>query len=379
MRIPLSIPVLEGNERDYLNDCIDSGFVSSVGPFVTRFEEAFANRIGRSHAIACSSGTAALHVALRVAGVQQRDVVPVSDFTFIASINAINYCRAQPLLVDSEPSSWNLDGDRLLQYFKTEASRGRPLPSVIEAVHILGVPFDHQPLSEIREAYAVTIVEDAAESLGASIRDKMPVGAFGELGCFSFNGNKMITAGGGGMIVCDDPQLAERARLLTTQAKAPGPKYVHEEVGYNYRMTNVAAAIGLAQLEQLDHFLASRARICDRYRTALGSEEALAFPSPPPGATSSHWMCSFSARTQELRDKIISNLDRAGIDSRPVWLPAHCQPPYRSARRLGRGTCEVVSSTSLSVPSSVNLSIEEQDRVIDVIRNSIERSGRQNK
>ena len=367
MKIPLSTPTLLGNERAYLNECIDSGFVSSVGPFVTRFEEAFAQRVGRRYAVACSSGTAALHVALCVAGVSLDDVVAVSDLTFIASANAIAYCGATPLLVDSEPTSWNLDSQGLYDHLSASARRGDPLPKAIEVVHLLGVPADLEPIQAIRQEFGITIIEDAAEALGATLSDGSQVGSVGDFGCFSFNGNKIITSGGGGMIVCDDERLASRARHLTTQARLPGGAYQHDEIGFNYRLTNVEAAVGLAQLEQLDVFLDARRKVAESYRQRLAVDERFSFPEPTRGARPSGWLTSFRCESEAARNYVLARLNDAGIESRPIWLPMSEQTPYASCPRVGRGVATEIASTGISVPSSSNLTESEISRVCEEI------------
>ena len=367
-RVPLSVPVMEGNERDYLNECIDSGFVSSVGPFVDRFEEAFAARVGRKFAVACSSGTSALHVALVVAGVKAGTHVPVSDLTFIASANAIAYCGAAPVLVDSEINSWNLNCEIVADHITDSARRGRSLPAAIEVVHLLGVPADLEPLEEIRQRFGIVIVEDAAEALGARFGDGLEVGAFGDIACFSFNGNKIITSGGGGMIACDDPELARRARHLTTQARLPGGAYQHDEIGFNYRLTNIAAAVGLAQLEQLDEFLHTRRHIEETYRAHLMPDERFRFPEAPQGGRSSSWLTSFQCPDEGFRDALIERLDREGVEARPIWRPMSAQDPYSACDRLGDGRiASHLAATSVSVPSSVNLDDTQIGRICEVI------------
>src|SRR5215472_2129176 len=257
--IPLSVPRLTGNLRRYLDECIETNYVSSVGPFVTRFEKAFAEFVGSRFAVACVSGTAALHLAVRLLNVQPGDEVFVSTLTFVASVNAILYERGIPVLIDSERDSWNLDPALVVDEIKARARQGKPLPRAVEIVHLLGHPANMEPIVDVCLEYQIPIFEDAAEALGASYCTGRfagnKVGTIGKIGCFSFNGNKIITAGGGGMLTTDDEELARRARHLTTQARLPGPEYWHDEIGYNYRLTNVAAAIGLSQLEQLPEFL----------------------------------------------------------------------------------------------------------------------------
>lgn len=366
--IPLCEPSLGGNEALYLSECIETNFVSSVGPFVERFETAFAKRTGVSHAVACSSGTAALHVALLIAGARSESVVPVSTFTFIASVNAVSYTGARALLVDSESATWNMDTEALYDHVDALSVRGEQLPAVIQVVHILGHPAQMEPLLELRERFGIPIVEDAAEALGATWTagqlKGVAVGAAGDLGCFSFNGNKVMTAGGGGMIVTNDAALADQARHLTTQARLPGPAYVHDQVGYNYRLTNLAAAVGLAQLEQLDGFLQSKAAIATRYIEALGSREDIQMQPSASWANPSWWLPSVLCETKQ-RDPILRRMAERSIDARPVWIPAHLQAPHRKAQFLGGAVAEGLAARGISLPASVSLSAPDQESVIE--------------
>lgn len=370
--IPLAVPRLGGNEARYVQECLDTEMVSSVGPFVTRFEREFAAFVGVRHAVACASGTAALHVALRLAGAEPGGVVPVSDFTFVASANAIRYCGAQPLLVDSEPDTWNMNTELLHDEITRRARIGRALPSVIEVVHVLGHPALMEPLLDLRVRYGIRIVEDAAEALGASwLSGELAgchVGTAGDLGCFSFNGNKVMTTGGGGMITTNDAGLAARARHLVTQAKLPGHGYVHDEVGYNYRLTNIAAAVGVAQLEQLPGFLAAKRRIAARYRDGLGGLPVM-LPPHANWVEPSWWLYSvLVASGAASPEAVVERMAHNGIQTRPLWRPLHCQPPYASTPRVGGGIAELIWQRGLSLPCSVGLTDADQDRVIDALR-----------
>jgi len=365
--IPLSEPRLGGNEAVYLAECVRSTLVSSVGPFVQRFEREFAASVGSRHAVACASGTAALHVALRLAGAGPGADVPVSTFTFIASANAVSYTGARPLLVDSEPRTWNMDAQLLHDEVVRRVQRGQRPPAVVEVVHVLGHPADLEPLWALRERFGTRIVEDAAESLGAGYAAGSfagrQVGTVGDLGCFSFNGNKVITCGGGGMIVTDDAGLADRARHLTTQAKRPGPGYVHDDVGYNYRLTNVAAALGVAQLEQLPGLLAAKRRVSERYDRLLAGLPVV----PPPQAAwarPSHWLHSVLLEPRSASvPGVAESMAAAGVQARPLWLPVHRQAPYAGAPRLGGEVADRLHRQGLSLPSSVGLSTADQHRV----------------
>jgi dTDP-4-amino-4,6-dideoxygalactose transaminase len=366
-RIPLIEPVLRGNERRYLAECVTTNYVSSIGPFVERFEQEFAGRVGARHAVACASGTAALHVALLLAGSGPGCEVAVSDLTFIASVNAIAYTGATPLLVDSEPRTWNLDGELLLDEVRRRADTGRAFPRIVVPVHVLGHPVDIEPVLELRDRYGMVIVEDAAEALGASYTSGpaagRSVGTVGTFGCFSFNGNKVITSGGGGMIVTDDASLAGRARHLTQQAKCRGRDYVHDDVGFNYRLTNVAAALGLAQLEQLDSFLGAKGRIAERYDAALDGLDASA-PPRASWARPSWWLYSVLLGDAAAREAVLDCLEREAITARSIWPPLHSQQPYVATPRLGGDVADALYRRGLSLPCSVNLDPAQQDRVV---------------
>jgi len=368
-RIPLSEPHLGGNARRYLDECVATNFVSSVGPFVERFERELAAYVGSKHAVACSSGTAALHVALRVLGVEAGDEVWVQTLTFIASANPILYLGAIPVLVDSERRTWNADPGLMAEEIRRRVAVGARLPRVIELVHVLGQPADLGELVPLCEEHGIALLEDAAEALGATVgTNARHVGTIGRVGCFSFNGNKIITSGGGGMIVTDDDALARRAKHLTTQARLPGLAYQHDEVGYNYRLTNTAAALGVAQLERLDEFLQAKQSIAARYDSAFASVENL---TPPPRVLWSHatyWLYSVLFDSTERRDAVLQSLLENGIDARPLWTPLHLMAPYRTAPRLGTGAvAETLAERGLSLPSSVGLPAEQQQRVIDVV------------
>ena len=366
MSIPLAVPNLGGNEAAYLAECVASNFVSSVGPFVERFEREFAAFVGARYAVACTTGTAALHVALQLAGAGPQQLVAVSDFTFIASVNAAVYTGADVLLVDAERATWNMDTARLHDHVVARAARGERIPDVIEVVHVLGHPADLEPLLALRDRFGIPIVEDAAEALGATYTagpvKGQHVGTCGLLGCYSFNGNKIITTGGGGMIVTDDAELAGRARHLTTQAKVPGRGYVHDEVAYNYRLTNVAAALGVAQLEQLPAFLERKRDIATAYRTQLAG-----LPVEPGPAASwaapSFWLSSVLLAGAD-RDDVLDGLEREGVGARPLWPPMHQQAPHVHHDRIGGEVSDDLFRRGLSLPSSTGLAVSELQHTI---------------
>lgn len=377
--VPLCVPELAGNEWAYIKECLDTGWVSSVGAFVDRFEAGFAARVGVGHAIATTNGTAALHVALQLAGVGRDDEVLVPALTFIAPANAVRYVGAWPVFLDVDPHYWQLDPDRVRDFlahdcaYRDGALRNRRTGRRVVAmlpVHLLGHPVDVAPLLELAQRHGLQVVEDATESLGADYRGT-PVGRFGAMACFSFNGNKLITTGGGGMLVTDDAGLAARARYLTTQAKDDAVEYVHREVGYNYRLTNVLAAMGLAQLERLDAHVAAKRRIAARYAEALHDVPGLTPMAEAPWAHSVHWMYTMLVDAERFGTSargLMHRLGRAGIQTRPLWQPLHRSPAHVGAYAPPCPVAERVHAQALSLPCSVGLGEADQDRVIAAIR-----------
>jgi dTDP-4-amino-4,6-dideoxygalactose transaminase len=352
-------------------ECLETNFVSSVGPFVERFEQQFAAYVGAGYAIACASGTAALHVAMRLIDLQPQQEVFVSDLTFIASANPILYERGRPVLVDADPATWNLDAQLIIGELQRRARIGQQQPAAVIAVHIIGLPADLQALAGVCAEYGIVLIEDAAESLGARYivgsHAGRHTGTIGQIGCYSFNGNKLITTGGGGMIVTNDPALARRAKHLTTQARLPGAAYHHDEVGYNYRLTNLAAALGVAQLEAIDDILTRKARIAARYDAALTGTGLEPMPRCD-WAQPSHWLHTVLAPSRSARDDLMAHLDRQQIMARPLWTPLHRMPMFAGLARLGAGSADDLADRGLSLPCSAGLTIDQQQQVIDAIR-----------
>jgi len=368
--IALAEPDVTGNESEYLRQCVETNFVSSVGPFVPRFEEAFAQFVGSPHAVAVSNGTAAIHIALILAGVGPGDEVFVSDFTFAASGNPIFYQGARPVLVDSEWDTWNLDPGLVVEELDRRAHLGKPMPKAVIAVHILGFPAKLEAIAEACERHGVWLIEDAAEALGATYSagryQGKQVGTIGRIGCFSFNGNKIMTTGGGGMLVTEDPELARRAKHLTTQAKMPGYAYFHNEVGYNYRLTNLAAALGVAQLERLPAFLNRKKAIARKYDEAFAGLDGLQCPPRPTGMVPTSWL--YSVLLASHWERPLEQLLELGIQSRPLWTALHLMPPYQGAPLLGSGKIsERLCGHGLSLPCSTNLNEADQHAVIDAV------------
>lgn len=384
--IPLCIPHLAGNEWEYIRECLDTNMVSSVGSFVTRFEAACAARAGARFGVAAVTGTAALHTALVTAGVGAGDAVLVSTLTFIAPVNAIRYVGAVPIFIDAEATYWEMDPRAVARFLEEECTRvdgrlverasGRRVVAIMP-VHILGHPVDMDPILELARHYDLVVIEDATESLGASYRGR-PVGAIGRAGCFSFNGNKLVTTGGGGMLVTNDETLAKRAKYLTTQAKDDPIEFVHGAIGFNYRLTNIAAALGVAQLEQVDAFIARKREIARRYDEALGKIPGLAPQPEAPWAESVHWLYTMLVDPAEFgmdSRALLRILADAGIQSRPLWQPAHRSPAHADLPQRACPVADELNRRALSLPSSVGLTDDDQERVIAVIRSAAGRAG----
>jgi perosamine synthetase len=376
--VPLAVPSVAGNEWAYVKEALDSNWVSPMGPFLERFEQAIAARVGSPHAVAVSSGTAALHLALLLAGVRADDEVVLPSLSFIAPANAVHYLGARPAFVDVEADYWQLDVDKVAEFLERECRpasgslvdrrTGRRIGALLP-VHVLGHPVDLDPLLELGAHYELPVIEDAAEGLGARYRDRSP-GTFGIVGALSFNGNKVITTGGGGMLLTADAALADRARYLATQAKDDPLEYVHGEVGFNYRLSNVLAAIGCAQLEALDAKVEARRRIATRYAQAFADVAGITTMNEAPWAYATHWLSTIrvdeSATGFNSRD-LLRRLWRRGIQTRPLWQPLHLSRPFADCPAYRCETVLELWAEALSLPSSSDLTLDDQDRVIDAI------------
>ena len=376
--VPLIEPEIRGNEWNYVKECLDTNWVSSVGSYVDRFEKCVAERSGVKYAIATVNGTAALHIALMLAGVERDDEVLVSSLTFIAPANAIHYLGAWPVFIDAEPEYWQIDPQAVADFLQNHCAwdgtelRNRQTGRRVKAllpVHILGHPADIDPIVEIAARYSLPVIEDATEGLGAKCRGRA-LGGVGHIGCFSFNGNKLITTGGGGMIVTDNPEWAARARYLTTQAKDDPVEYVHNAIGYNYRLTNVLAAIGCAQMEQLDSYISAKRKIAQRYQENLASLPGIRLPLEAEWALSTFWMYTIlvDAEVSGINSRrLLQELAKQNIQTRPLWQPLHRSKAHDSS---GSPPCPVsdrLYSQAISLPCSVGLSTSSQDRVIEAI------------
>jgi perosamine synthetase len=376
--IPVCIPEIRGNEWKYLKECLDTGWVSSAGSFVTRFERAVADYLGTDFAVATINGTAALHMALLVAGVSPDDEVLVSDLTFIAPVNAIRYLGAWPVLIDAEPRHWQIDPEKLVDFLENEcawrsgALYNRTSHRRIRAllpVHILGHPVEMDPILDVADKFGLVVIEDATEGLGASYQGRK-IGDLADIGCLSFNGNKLITTGGGGMVVTDNGDWAEKVRYLTRQAKDDPVEFVHCELGYNYGLTNIQAALGCAQLESIDQYISKKREISRTYFEELSDIDGITFMEEATNVCSTFWMYTVLIDEKrygmDSRDLMLK-LQAAGIQTRPLWQPMHLSPAHSDAIAYRCEVSESLNRRSLSLPCSVGLNSEQQSRVIKAV------------
>jgi pyridoxal phosphate-dependent aminotransferase EpsN len=368
-RIYLSSPHMSGLEQPYVQDAFVTNWIAPLGPHVDAFEQEFAAAVGSRHAAALSSGTAALHLALLLAGVGPGDAVLVSTLTFSASVNPIVYLGGQPVLIDSERRSWNLDPALVAETVERKVRQGKP-PKAVVPVHLYGQSADLAPILEVCARYTIPVIEDAAEALGSSYHGRAP-GTLGTAGVFSFNGNKIITTSGGGMLVSDDSDFIAHARKLATQARDPASHYQHSEIGYNYRISNVLAGIGRGQLQVLEDRVQARRRNFDFYRQTLGDLPGIAFMPEAPWGRHTRWLTVITVNPVEFgadREAIRLALDAETIEARPVWKPMHLQPVFAGCEAVGGAVAEEFFANGLCLPSGSNLSQEELQRVADVIR-----------
>lgn len=367
-RIYLSPPHMSGREQAYIDEVFASNWIAPLGPQVDAFEREFCEATGAPYALALASGTAALHLALLEAGVGPGDEVLVSTFTFSASVNPIVYLGARPVFIDSEPLSWNMDPALLAEAVEARARAGR-LPGAVVVVHLYGQSANLDAILSVCRQYDIPLIEDAAEALGATYQGRAP-GTLGRAGIFSFNGNKVITTSGGGMLVSADEGLIAHARKLSTQARDPAPHYQHSEIGYNYRLSNVLAAIGRAQLEVLSQRVARRRAIFDAYVRGLGDLPGLGFMPEAPWGCSSRWLTVITVDPDRFgadRETLRQALEAENIESRPTWKPMHLQPVFGQYEVLGGAVAEALFDHGLCLPSGSSLTDEDQARVIQVI------------
>ena len=373
-RIYLSSPHMSGLERGYVDEAFATNWVAPLGPNVDAFEREFCAAVGSPHAAALSSGTAALHLALQLIGVRAGDVVLVPSLTFIASASPVRYLGAEPVFIDSQPESWNMDPALVEQALEELSREGRRVSAAI-VVHLYGQSADLDPILASCKRWGVPVVEDAAEALGASYKGKAP-GTLGEVGIYSFNGNKIITTSGGGMLVSPNEELVAHARKLATQAREPAPHYEHAEIGYNYRLSNICAGIGRGQLRVLEDRVNARRRVFDYYKETIGNEPGIELMPEAPWGRHTRWLSTltvdakaFGAGPVEIREA----LEKVNIEARPVWKPLHMQPVFAGCRTYGGEVAERLFTNGLCLPSSSHLTTEQLERVVDVV---LETAGR---
>ncbi len=354
--IPVAEPVLGEKELMYVTDCIRSGWISSIGKYVNEFEEKFSKYCGSKYGVAVANGTVALHLALVALGVGKGDEVIIPDLTFVATANAVSYTGAKPVFIDIDKETWCIDVNQI----KGKISKRT---KAIIPVHLYGHPCDMDPIMEIAEGHGLRVIEDAAEAHGAEYKGKK-VGSIGHVGCFSFYGNKIITTGEGGMCVTDDKELGERIQFLKDHGMSKKKRYWHDEVAFNYRMTNIQAAIGLAQLEKIDKFIELKRKNAFLYNELLMGTPAIVLPVEKEWAKNVYWMYSILV---ENRDEVMEKLKENAVDSRPFFYPMHVLPPYKLDGSFP--VSEHISEKGLNLPSSVKLKEDEIKKVVECIAN----------
>ena len=368
-RIHLSAPDVRGPEREALLAALDSGWIAPVGPALDAFEQELAALTGRGHGVGLASGTAALHLALRELGVGPGDEVVVSTFTFAGSAFPVVHCGAIPVLVDSESASWNLSPDLLAEELDERRRLGRPAPKAAVVVDLYGQCADYDRIVPILEAHGVPLLEDAAEAIGAASLGR-PAGSFGVAAALSFNGNKLITTSGGGALVCDDADLARRYRHLATQAREPAPHYEHVEIGFNYRLSNLLAAVGNGQLATLEDRIRRRAEIREGYAATFAPVDGVELNPIADGQSPNHWLTCITvdpARTGFSAEQLRLHLETADIESRPTWKPMHLQPVFATAPQRVDGTSQRLFEQGLCLPSGSGMTDADLDRVLTAV------------
>jgi len=368
-RIYLSSPHMGGTEQKYISDAFDANWIAPMGPNVDDFEKSLALYSGVKRAAALSSGTAAIHLALIILDIKKGDEVIASSFTFSATINPIVYLGATPVLVDSEPETWNMDPELLDNAIKDRLVKGK-IPKAIIPVHLYGMPANMGEIMKIADKYEIPVIEDAAEALGSSFIQK-PVGSFGKMGILSFNGNKIITTSGGGALIADDEEMIMKAKFLSTQARDKAPHYQHSQIGYNYRMSNVLAGIGRGQMEVIEDRIRKRRDNFFFYRESLAKFEGLSFlEEPKKSYYSNHWLTTIlidPIKAGTTREVLQQELEKENIESRPLWKPMHMQPVFSSCPAYLNGISEELFKKGLCLPSGSNMSDDDRTRVINSI------------
>ncbi|MFN3821893.1 MAG: DegT/DnrJ/EryC1/StrS family aminotransferase [bacterium] len=359
----------EGFELDFVKEAFDSNWIAPLGPMVDAFEREFAQWIGVDYAAALSSGIAALHLALILLGVQPGDEVICSTFTFAAPANAITYVGAKPVFIDSDLRTWNMDPHLLEEFIQDRIRKGK-IPKAAIIVDILGQSADWEPIQSLCAEWDIPIIEDAAEALGAQYKGNY-TGTFGELGTFSFNGNKIITTSGGGMLISRNKQFIQKARYLATQARDPLPYYQHSTIGHNYRLSNILAAIGRGQLKVLNRRIAQRRKIFQQYKEYLNDLPGLTWMPEPDGFNSTHWLSCVLIEPElfgATREEVRLALEEHNIESRPLWKPMHLQPVFKDCEVVGGSVSEMLFEKGLSLPSGTAMTESQMEQICDIVR-----------
>lgn len=372
-RIWLSSPHMGGKEQEFVNEAFSSNWVAPLGPNVDGFEQDIANYLGEGmKAAVLSSGTAALHLALIISGVERGDEVICQSMTFSASANPIVYQGATPVFIDSEPDTWNMSPYWLEEAIKDRINKGKK-PKAIIPVHLYGMPSQLDEILTIAKRYQIPVIEDAAESLGSSYKGRK-TGTFGDINILSFNGNKIITTSGGGALVSENEAYIKKARFLATQARDPAPHYEHSHIGYNYRMSNICAGIGRGQMLVIDERVKQRREIFFRYKSCLEKYPFIKFQDELPGMFSNRWLTAvlFSSSSPIINDELRVMLEKNNIESRPLWKPMHLQPVFKDAPFYGDGTSEDLFRKGICLPSGSNMTNDESDLVIGKMKSMIE-------
>jgi pyridoxal phosphate-dependent aminotransferase EpsN len=369
-RIYLSPPHMSGEEQLFVQNAFDTNWIAPLGPHVDAFEQEFCDVVQAQNAVALTSGTAALHLALLLCGVKAGDEVLVSNLTFSASVNPIVYLGAKPVFIDSEPDSWNMNPGLLAEIVKRKAQEGT-VPKAVILVHLYGQTGDIDAILDVCNAYDIVLIEDAAEALGATYKGRPP-GVWGKAGIFSFNGNKIITTSGGGMLVSEDADFINHARKLATQAREPAPHYEHEEIGYNYRMSNVLAGIGRGQLQVLEDRVQSKRQIFNYYVEALSDLPGIQFMPEASWGRHTRWLTTLTIDPTQSgidREMVRLALEMENIEARPVWKPMHLQPVFADYECIGGAVAERLFTNGLCLPSGSNLTETDLSRIVAAIRN----------
>ena len=368
-KIWLSTPHMGEEEFKFVQKAFETNWISPVGPFLGQFERELSTYNGVEDVAVLSSGTAGLHLALLLLGIGAGDEVVCSSFTFAASANPITYVGASPVFIDSERDTWNMDPEVLKATLHERAAINK-LPKAIIVVHLYGMPAKMHEIMAVADEYQIPVIEDAAESLGSTINGQM-TGSFGAMSVLSFNGNKIITTSGGGALLSNNKEWIKKARFLSTQARDDAPHYQHSQIGYNYRMSNVCAGIGLGQLRVLDNRIKQKRAIYERYEAAFKGNDRVSFLDEPDGYFSNRWLSCILLENEEQREHLRLELAADNIESRPLWKPMHLQPVFEDTLFYGEGTCEDLFKQGLCLPSGTNMSEEDFERILEIVKKAL--------